>query len=301
MNILIRMGFLLFAVTSMPSASAQTSGGTLDKVKERGVISLGVRESALPFSYLDDNHQPIGYSVDLCLRVVESIKSHLEMPDLKVKTVPVASSSRIPLMANGTIDLECGTTSNTADRQKQVGFSVTTFIAGTRFISKKENNLRSLESLRGKKVVATAGSSNLRQISDLNTSKNLGINIAAVKDFGEGFLMVETNRAAAFFLDDITLAGLAAASKNPTDYVISAESLSVEPYAIMVRKDDDAFRKLVNDSLTSLYKSGEIRRIYHKWFQSPVPPKGIAMNVPVSAPLEKAFAQPTDSPHPSDY
>lgn len=283
------------------NSSAQALTGTLKKIQERGEITLGAREAALPFSYYDDDHRPIGYSIDLCLKVVDAIKAQLKMPNLKTTMVQVASSSRIPLMANGTIDLECGTTSNTAERQKQVAFSVTTFVAGTKFVSKKANNLTDLAALRNKPVVATAGSSNILQISELNAAKSLGLRIASSKDFAEGFLMVETNRASAFFLDDVTLAGLAAGSKNPGDYIISTEALSVEPYALMMRKDDPEFKKSVDAALVALFKSGEINRIYHKWFQTPIPPKGINMSLPMSPTLQKIVATPTDSPNPSAY
>ncbi|MES2026644.1 MAG: amino acid ABC transporter substrate-binding protein [Pseudomonadota bacterium] len=302
MNKMVVLGsFLSGLVMVAGNSSAQAVTGTLKKIQERGEITLGTREAALPFSYYDDEHRPIGYSIDLCLKVVDAVKAQLKMPNLKVTMVQVASSSRIPLIANGTIDLECGTTSNTAERQKQVGFSVTTFVAGTKFVSKKANNLKDLNALKDKPVVATAGSSNIRQISELNATKNIGMRIASSKDFAEGFLMVETNRASAFFLDDVTLAGLAAGSKSPAEFVISNEALSVEPYALMMRKDDPEFKKTVDAALIATFKSGEINRIYHKWFQTPVPPKGINMGLPMSAPLLKVVAHPTDSPDPAAY
>jgi glutamate/aspartate transport system substrate-binding protein len=260
-----------------------------------------VRETALPFSYLDDAHQVIGYSVDLCLRVVDGLKTRLNLPQLKVKMVPVASSNRIPLMANGTIDLECGTTSNTAERQKQVAFSSTIFVSSTRFVSKKSAGLADLKALAGKPVVATAGSSNIRQVTELNVAGKYGMRIAPSRDFAEGFLMMETDRAAAFFLDDITLSGLIASSKSPELYVISKEPLSVEPYALMMRKDDPAFKALVDGVLKTTFESGAIQGIYGKWFESAIAPEGVNLQVPMSAALRRAIATPTDSVDPAAY
>ncbi|HBP28096.1 amino acid ABC transporter substrate-binding protein [Advenella sp. S44] len=274
---------------------------TLSKIKQKNEIALGVRETAQPFSYLDASHQFVGYSVDLCLKVVEGIKTHLNQPDLKIRMVPIASSNRIPLMANGTIDLECGTTSNTVERQKQVAFSSTIFVSSTRFVSKKSANLADLSSLAGKAVVATAGSSNIRQITALNVAHKYGMRIAPARDFAEGFLMMETDRAAAFFLDDITLAGLVANAKTPDAYVISKTPLSVEPYALMMRKGDASFKRLVDDVLKSTFASNTIDGIYAKWFESAIPPKSINLRVPMSPALRRAIATPTDSTDAASY
>lgn len=281
-------------------ATAQPTD-TLSKIKQKNEIALGVRETAQPFSYLDASHQFVGYSVDLCLKVVEEIKTHLNQPDLKIRMVPIASSNRIPLMANGTIDLECGTTSNTVERQKQVAFSSTIFVSSTRFVSKKSANLADLSSLAGKSVVATAGSSNIRQIMALNVAHKYGMRIAPARDFAEGFLMMETDRAAAFFLDDITLAGLVANAKTPDAYVISKAPLSVEPYALMMRKGDSSFKALVDGALKSTFASGAIDGIYAKWFESAIPPKSINLRVPMSPALRRAIANPTDSTDAASY
>lgn len=281
-------------------AVAQSSD-TISKIRDKQEIALGVRETALPFSYLDDAHQFVGYSVDLCLRVVEGVKTSLKLPALKVKMVPVASSNRIPLIANGTVDLECGTTSNTVERQRQVAFSSTIFVSSTRFVSKKSAGFESLAALAGKPVVATAGSSNIRQVTELNVARSYNMRISPARDFAEGFLMMETDRAAAFFLDDITLSGLIASSKNPGDFVLSKEPLSVEPYALMMRKGDPAFKSLVDGVLKATFESGAINAIYTRWFESPIPPKGINMRVPMSPALRKAVAHPTDSTDPAVY
>ncbi len=294
---------LFYAALTLAASSCAIAqpADTLSKIKGKNEIALGVKETAQPFSYLDASHQFVGYSVDLCLKVVEGIKEDLALPGLKVKMVPVASSNRIPLIANGTIDLECGTTSNTVERQKQVAFSSTIFVSSTRFVSKKSANLDDLSALAGKAVVATAGSSNIRQITELNATRKYGMRIAPVRDFAEGFLMMETDRAAAFFLDDITLAGLVANAKTPDVYVISKEPLSVEPYALMMRKGDPSFKTLVDKVLQTTFASGAIDSIYAKWFESEIPPKSINMRVPMSPALRRAVSNPTDSTDAASY
>ena len=288
------------AICAAP-ATAQELTGTLKKIKDTGTITIGHRESSIPFSYYDDKQQVIGYSQDLCLKIVDAVKAELKMPNLKVGLNPVTSATRIPLLANGTIDLECGSTTNNAERQKQIAYTITHFVTANRFVSKKSSNIKSLNDLKGKTVVSTSGTTNIKQITELNNEKNLGISIVPAKDHAEAFLMVETGRAAAFVMDDILLYSLVATSKNPGDYVISADALSVEPYGIMLRRDDPAFKKVVDNAMTNLYKSGEINKIYAKWFTSPIPPKGINLNVPLGAAFKNVIAKPTDSPDPNVY
>jgi glutamate/aspartate transport system substrate-binding protein len=283
------------------AAGGAFAQGTLDKIKSSGTITIGHRDASIPFSYLDDKQQPIGYSMDLCARVVEAIKAELKMPKLKVALAPVTSATRIPLLANGTVDMECGSTTNNAERQRQINYTYTSFVTANRFISKKADKLDKLADLKGKTVVSTSGSTNIKQITELNAAQNLGINILAAKDHAEAFLMVETGRAVAFVMDDILLAGLAANSSNPGQWQISADALSVEPYGMMVRKDDPAFKKVVDGAMAQLMKSGELQRIYTKWFQQPIPPKGITLNIPMSDALKKVIANPTDSPDPAAY
>jgi len=275
--------------------------GTLKKIKESGTIILGVRDSSIPFSYLDDKQSYQGYSVDLCMKIVTSVQRQLGMSTLNVKLNPVTSATRIPLMANGTIDLECGSTTNNIERQKQVSFAPTTFVTANRILSKKSSHIKSLADLRGKIVVSTSGTSNLKQLTTLNADQNLGISILPAKDHAEAFLMVETGRAAAFVMDDILLASLAANSKSPADYEISKEALSVEPYGIMLRKDDPAFKKAVDTAISNILTSGDINRIYEKWFLKPIPPKNITLNWPISDQLKAVIAKPTDSGEPSAY
>lgn len=282
------------------TAQAQDTG-TLKKIKDSGTITLGVRDSSIPFSYLDDKQSYQGYSIDLCMKAIGAIQKHLGLSQLNIKMNPVTSATRIPLMANGTIDLECGSTTNNIERQKQVAFAPTTFVTGTRFLAKKSANVNSINDLKGKSVVSTAGTTSMRLITALNGEKNLGMNLLAAKDHAESFLMVETGRAVAFLMDDILLASLAANSKAPGDYSITKEALEVEPYGIMMRRDDPEFKKVVDQAIIEVFKSGEINRIYTKWFQSPIPPKNINLNWPMSDQLKKVIANPTDSGDPAAY
>ena len=290
---------LVFASTGI--ASAQELTGTLKKIKETGAITIGHRESSVPFSYYDDKQQVIGYAQELCLRIVEAVKKELKLTQLEVKLNPVTSATRIPLMANGTIDLECGSTTNNLERQKQVSFTITHFVTANRFVSKKANNLKKVEDLKGKTVVSTSGTTNIKQITEVNAQKNLGMNILTAKDHAEAFLMVETDRAAAFVMDDILLFSLVAGSKSPKDYDISADALSVEPYGIMLRREDPAFKKVVDGAMIETFKSGAINPIYEKWFLKPIPPKNINLNVPMSDAFKKVIANPTDSGDPASY
>jgi glutamate/aspartate transport system substrate-binding protein len=283
------------------AASAQELTGTLKKIKDTGTITLGHRESSVPFSYYDDKQQVVGYAMDLCMKVVDAVKRELKTDKIGVKLNPVTSATRIPLMANGTIDLECGSTTNNLDRQKQVSFTITHFVTANRFVAKKASNLSKLEDLKGKTVVSTSGTTNIKQINELNAQRSLGLNILTASDHAEAFLMVETDRAAAFVMDDILLYSLVAGSKAPQDYTISMDPLSVEPYGIMLRREDPAFKKVVDDAMRAIYGSGEINAIYDKWFLKPVPPRGINLNVPMSAPFRKVVANPTDSGNPADY
>lgn len=289
-----------FAAFSAP-ASAQGLTGTLKKIKESGTITIGHRDSSIPFSYYDEKQHPVGYAMDICYKIVDAVKAELKMPNLKVKLLPVTPSTRIPLMANGTIDLECGSTTNNAERKKQVDFGMTYYVVKYRFVSKKSAHMDKIDDLKGKTVVSTAGTTDINALNKLNTSRNFGMNILAANDHAEAFLMVETGRASAFLMDDILLSGLVANSKNPSEFSISSESLGLEPYSLMLRKDDPEFKKLVDDAMSKLYTSGEIMKIYDKWFMKPIPPKGINLNTPVSDALKNVFEHPTDSPDPTVY
>ena len=290
-------GALAFAVP----ASAQELTGTLKKIKDSGSITIGHRDASIPFSYYDDKQQPVGYAMDLCARIVDAVRTELKMPKLDVKYQLVTSANRIPLMANGTIDLECGSTTNNVARQEQVWFTMTHFVTANRWVSKKSAKLKTLQDLKGKTIVSTAGTTNIKQITEINAAQNLGMNIISANGHPEAFQMVETGRAVAFVMDDILLAGLAAQSRSPKDYEISSVALSVEPYGIMVRKDDKTFKAFVDKAMTDVYKSGQINAIWDKWFTKPVPPKGINMNLPMTAAFKKVVANPTSSGDPKAY
>jgi glutamate/aspartate transport system substrate-binding protein len=283
------------------AAPALAQQGTLDKIKSTGAITVGHRDASIPFSYYDDQQRPVGYSMDICAVIVDAVKKNLKMPDLKVNYQLVTSANRIPLISNGTVDLECGSTTNNLERQQQVSFTNTYFIPANRWVSKKSANLKTLDDLKGKTIVSTAGTSNIKLITQLNADKNLGMNIISANGHPEAFQMVETGRAAAFVMDDILLYSLAAQSRNPQEWEISKEFLSLEPYGAMMRKDDPAFQKVADDATADLYKSGRINAIYDKWFLKPIPPKGITLNVPMSEQLKKVFASPTHSGDPNVY
>ena len=283
------------------SLGAAAQEGTLKKVKESGTITIGHRDSSIPFSYYDQNQKPVGYAMDICYKVVDAVKAKLKMPKLQVKLTPVTSSTRIPLMANGTIDLECGSTTNNAERKQQVDFGMTYYVVKYRYVAKKASKMDKIDDLKGKTVVSTSGTTDLKALNELNTSRNFGMNILTAADHGAAFLMVESGRSAAFLMDDILLSGLVANAKNPKQFHISSESLGLEPYSLMFRKDDPQFKKVVDDTMTKVYTSGEIEKIYHKWFESPIPPKGINLQIPESDALKRVFQNPTDSPDPSVY
>jgi len=281
-------------------ASAQLTG-TLKKIKDSNTITIGHRDSSIPFSYYDDKQQVIGYAMDICMKAVDAVKAELKAPDLKVVLNPVTSATRIPLIANGTIDLECGSTTNNIERQKQVAFTNSYFVTANRYVAKKSSNIKTLADLKGKTVVSTSGTTNIKWLTEENAKQNMGMSILAAKDHAEAFLMVETDRAVAFFMDDILLASLVASAKTPGDYAIGTEAYSVEPYGAMMPRDDPAYAKVIDTATANLYKSGQINAIYEKWFQKPVPPKGINLNLPMSPQLKAAFANPTNSGDPAVY
>jgi len=296
-----RIALCTIPLAALLSYGAAAQEGTLKKIKDSGTITIGHRDASLPFSYYDDKQQPIGYAMDLCLKIVDAVKANLKMPALKVNYQLVTSANRIPLMANGTIDLECGSTTNNLSRQKEVSFTITHFVTANRWAYKKSSHVDKLADLKGKTIVSTAGTTNIKGMTEINAAKNLNMNIISANGHSESFQMVETGRAVAFAMDDILLAGLVAQARSPADYAISSEATSVEPYGIMLRKDDPAFKKVVDAAMVQIYKSGAINAIYSKWFQKPVPPKGVNLNLPMSAALKKVVAHPTDSGDPKDY
>ena len=295
------MRLLLAASLGLLVSVSSAQADTLEKVKSSGTFTIGHRDASIPFSFFDDKQKPIGYSIDLCLKVVDAVKKNLGLAQLNVQYQLVTSANRIPLLANGTVDIECGSTTNNADRQKQVAYAPTTFVTANRIVYKKTSGIKKFADLKGKTLVSTAGTTNIKQVTELNAAQNLGISIVSANGHSESFLMVDTGRAAAFAMDDILLAGLVASAKTPADFEISSEALSVEPYGIMLRKDDPKFKAVVDAAIKDLMASGAINAIYEQWFMKPIPPKGINLNIPMSPSLKKVMAKPTDSPDPKAY
>ena len=296
-------GLALAAVTlaALPLA-AQELTGTLKKIKETGSVTIGHRDASIPFSYYDDKQQPVGFALDICRHIVDAIKAELKLDKIDVKYALVTSANQIPLMANGTIDLECGSTTNNVERQKQVSFTNSHFVTASRYVTKTASKIVKIEDLKGKTVVSTSGTTNIKQLNDVNNERKLGINILPANGHAEAFLMVETDRAVAFVMDDILLASLVASSKTPAAYQISSDAFSLpEPYGIMLRRDDPAFKRVVDAATAMLYTSSEINNIYAKWFENPIPPKGLNLKLPMDPALKKTFQNPTDSGDPTKY
>jgi len=269
---------------------------TLDKVKSSGSITLAYREASIPFSYLGGDALPTGFGWEICGRIVEQVKRATGRADLKVATQAVTSANRIPLMNNGTIDIECGSTTNNSERAKQVAFAINYFYTGTRFLVKADSKIKAADDLKAKKVVSTTGTTNFLVLRKLNAERNLGFDLLGAKDHAESALLVQQGRADAFGMDDILLYGLRASAQNPAELAVVGEALQVEPYAIMLRKDDPAFKGLVDDTLIALMKSGEFEALYKKWFLAPIPPRGINLNAPMSAELKENLKALSDKP-----
>jgi len=275
-------------------ALAEELSGTLKKIRETGAITLGHRESSIPFAYLDDQQRPVGYAMDLCMKVVDAVKAKLQMPNLKVNMQPVTSANRIPLMQNGTIDLECGSTTNSVKRQEQVAFGPTYFVVNVTAAVKKDSGIKTLADLNGKTIATTSGTTSVPLLKQYEKTASIDVREIYGKDHAESFLLLANDRAAAFVMDDILLAGQIAAAANPGDYQIIPESLRQEPYSMMLRRDDPQFKALVHEAVGAVMKSGEIAKIYDKWFVNPIPPRGTNLNFPMTPAIKGAFADPND-------
>ena len=273
---------------------AQELTGTLKKIKDTGVITLGHRESSIPFSYYDDKQQVIGYSQEMMLKAVDAIKAELKLAKLDIKLMPVTSANRITLVQNGSVDLECGSTTNNTERQKQVSFSNSIFIIGTRLMTKTNSGINDFPDLAGKNVVTTAGTTSERLLRKMNEDKRMKMNVISAKDHGEAFLTLETGRAVAFMMDDALLYGETAKAKRPADWVVVGTPQSFEAYGCMLRKDDPAFKKVVDGALAKVMTSGEAEKIYTRWFLQPIPPKGLNLNFPLSAAVKNLYKAPND-------
>jgi len=277
--------------------TAQNLEGTLKKVKDTGVFTIGYRESSLPLSYLDDKLMPVGFSIQLCKHVVDAVKAKLGAPNLNIKYNPVTSATRIPLVANGTVDIECGSTANMTVRQQQVGFSYTFFVPQFKWIVRTDSNIKSADDLRGKTVAVTAGTNTAAFVNKMNSEGNLGMTITPGKDHAESFLLVETGRASAWMEDDVLLAGFRSNAKSPADFKLLDKSYPSDPYALMIRKDDPQFKALVDAELVQLMRSGEFEKLYTEWFERPIPPKGVNMDLPMSDALKHDIKEPNDKPN----
>ena len=285
---------LALAAAFTTSAQAQDLTGTLKKIKETGTINVGHRESSIPFSYLDDKQQPIGYAMDLCMKIVDAVKADLKLPNLKVNLQPVTSSNRIPLLQNGTIDMECGSTTNSVERQKLVAFGPTYFRIQVTAAVKKNSGINSLIELNGKNISTTSGTTAVPLLKGYEKTKGIDVKEIYGKDHAESFLLLVNDRVSAFVMDDVLLAGQIANAASPGDFKILNESLRAEPYSMMLRKDDPQFKALVDNTLSAVYKSPEIERIYNKWYMSPIPPKNVNLNFPMTPQLKTDFAAPND-------
>jgi glutamate/aspartate transport system substrate-binding protein len=289
------VAILGLALVLAPSAgSAEGLGPTLQRIKDAGTITIGHREASVPLSYLDDNQKPIGFSVELCNLVVAKVKAKLGLPDLKVAYQAVNSSNRIPLVKNGTVDIECGSTANTITRQNEVSFSLIFYAPLFKWIALKSSGLTTTDDLKGKSVVVTQGTNTAQFVAKLNADKALAMKILQGKDHAESFLLVQTGRASAFMEDDILLAGLKATTQAPDDFAFLADSFPSDPYGLVVSRDDPGFKQLVDETLRETMQSGLYDKLYTKWFESPIPPKNINLHFPQSEKLRELVKAPSD-------
>ncbi len=290
-KMLKKLAVLVAAVFVFGAAdvNAAEKPDTLKKIKEAGVINMGHREGSVPFAYMGPEGKPIGYTIDLCYNIIDKIKAELNMPALKVKLVPVTSQTRIPLLANGTIDIECGSTTNNLTRSKQVDYLAITFLTGTKLVVKKGSGIKEIEDLEGKPMALGLGMTNEKAVKA--EAKKLGINIKylMVKDHPEGWLALETGRVDSYATDDVLLFGLISKSKTPEKYEVVGRFLSYDPYGIMVPRDDSKFRLLGNTVLADMMRSGEIHKLYDKWFTKKIPGQPRPVGLPLSDTLGVAF------------
>ena len=292
----MKLSILTTAVLLCAGLATTASAQTLKKVADSNKITVSYRESSVPFSYLIGSTKAVGFSVELTEAIIDDVRAKLKKPNLEVAYMPVTSQNRIPLLVNGTYDLECGSTTNNIARGKDVAFAINHFYTGTRLLAKKTSGIKNYADLTGKTVSSTTGTTNAQVIRKYSAEKNLNLQLILGKDHDDSLLLVENDRAVAFAMDDILLFGLMANSKNPAALEVVGDSLQVEPYACMLRKDDPEFRKLVDGTLTRLMKSGEFTKLYAKWFMSPIPPKGVNLNLPMSPQLKANLKALSDAP-----
>lgn len=287
----------LLAVLAAGLATGSIAGAqTLQKVADSSLITVSYREASVPFSYLAAPGRPVGFAVDLTEAIVADVRARLGRPDIKVAYVPVTGQNRIPDLVSGRYDLECGSTTNTAARGKEVAFAISHFYAGTRLLTREGAGIGSFKDLKGKVVSTVAGSTNEKVLRAYSDENHLDVTIAPAKDYGETLQALISDRASAVALDDVLLYGLRANSENPTQLVVVGETLQVEPYGCMVRKDDPEFKALVDTTLTRLMQSGEFARLYAKWFESPIPPNNVNLAMPMSERLKTNLTERSDKP-----
>lgn len=292
-----QLKFSATVMTCLAAATMSAQAQTLSKINESNKITVSYRESSIPFSYVPaPGAKPVGFAVDMTDAIVADIKNQLKKPNLEVGLIPVTGQNRIPLLVDGTYDLECGSTTNTAARGKEVSFAISHFYAGTRLLAKKTSNITDYADLNKKVVSSTAGSTNEKVLRQYATDKGIDVQMVYGKDYDDAFRMVESDQAVAFAMDDILLFGLMANSKNPALFEVVGTTLQQEPYGCMMRKDDPEFKKLVDGTISRLMQSGEFAKLYSKWFESPIPPKGIVLNMPMSAQLKSNMKALSDKP-----
>ncbi|WP_279157269.1 amino acid ABC transporter substrate-binding protein [Obesumbacterium proteus] len=290
-------GTVAHAADEAKAADAQkteASADTLQKIKSSGVIVVGHRESSVPFSYYDNAQKVVGYSQDYSNQIVDAVKKQLNMPNLQVKMLPITSQNRIPLLQNGTFDFECGSTTNNAERQQQAAFSNSIFVVGTRLLVKKGGDIKDFKDLAGKPVVVTSGTTSEILLNKLNEKDNMKMRIISAKDHGDSFRTLESGRAVAFMMDDALLAGERAKAKKPDQWEIVGTPQSHEAYGCMLRKNDPAFKKLMDETIAKAQTSGEAAKWFERWFNQPIPPKNMNMNFALSDDMKALFKAPND-------
>lgn len=299
LKVAARAGLYCFALLQIASATASSAQahdiGTLDKIAQTKTISIGYREDEVPFAYKGPNGGAIGYTIELCHHIADRVRTQLKLDKINIDYVVATPATRFLLVKSGKIDLECSATTNTAERREQVSFSYPHFITATRFVTKKTSGVKTIKDLAGRTVASTTGTINIEQLQSINRAKKLNISVMLARQNSDGFAFVENNKATAFVMDGVLLAAHVAFSKAPDDYLVSSETFGPpEPYGILMRKGDEPFRKVVNEALRQLFVSGEITRIYDKWFMSPLPPEDRNFNLPISPELQAAFDDPQE-------
>lgn len=290
-----RHRFLVFALALSPLCAVHgAAAGELEKIRAAGMIQVAHRDASVPFSYLDEDQQPIGYAMDLCKKFVEAVRVHLHLSALPIGYLPVTSATRIAAISGGRASLECGSTTNTAERRQQVDYTIPHFISSSRLVVRRDEGLDRIEDLAGRRAVSTQGTTNIKTLVRINQEKALGIRVMEAKDHAEGFAMVVDGRADAFAMDDVLLFGLRANAADPARYAVVGKPMTIEPYAVMLPKGDAAFKKVIDDEMRRIIQSGEIYAIYAKWFQRPIPPKGVNLGLPMPYLLRELFKFPSD-------